>query len=543
MRAPFAVLALVLVFAAPAYAGSSASNITVPSDPSFFVDNGSDTMLVSGHTDFGDIDIICTYGPDDKTVDTTGYDEYNDVPRSGNGDFAVVLRLEPLRYEACRLHAVPHGDPFYDLATLTGPGIGVAYRTIDTPTSTYQLQLAPHGGFADFRESADCGGIYNTYAEDPPTFGYGQAFGCADSLRSPPDPDNGRAAVQVDGKDAYFNYDLHGVATNFPANPQPSLNVDTSTGLGSVSAPEGLAVCQPGGSFPPVDSTCHDAVSSGVRLDHSANLTDNGALALVNEQFTSTDGAAHTVDVWFRQSSGGGTTDWKFPGDPAFRDYSAVTGRTVPSGPATALLYVEGVAYGSFSWSDTPDAVRFRNGDVFSLHYTFTVPAGGSHTLRFAYGTGFNEAAVAALGAEAVERFTPVVGAPPIGPPTVTPPPPLVATPRLKFSAKAKGDGSVTVTFNAPGAGSLSGLETAVVPVSAKKKTKKLTVARARKKVTRAGTVKLVLKLNRKGKKLFRAKHTLRTTLALSFKPTVGSATKLAPKHLTLKLKKHRRKH
>ena len=60
------------------------------------------------------------------------------------------------------------------------------------------------------------------------------------------------------------------------------------------------------------------------------------------------------------------------------------------------------------------------------------------------------------------------------------------------------------------------------------------------KRVTKAGTVKLVLKLNKKGKKVFRAKHTLRVTLALTFKPTGGSAAKLAPKHLTLKLKKHR---
>jgi hypothetical protein len=50
-----------------------------------------------------------------------------------------------------------------------------------------------------------------------------------------------------------------------------------------------------------------------------------------------------------------------------------------------------------------------------------------------------------------------------------------------------------------------------------------------------------VLKLNEHARKIFRAKHRLRTTPSMSFKPTVGSATKLKTKHLTLKFRKHRK--
>jgi hypothetical protein len=89
----------------------------------------------------------------------------------------------------------------------------------------------------------------------------------------------------------------------------------------------------------------------------------------------------------------------------------------------------------------------------------------------------------------------------------------------------------------------VSGTETAVVPRGAKKKrTKKLVVSRARKVASKAGQVKLVLRLNRKGKSILRAKHKLPVTLALTFKPSVGAATKLAPKHLTLKLRRTHKK-
>ena len=68
MRAFLLALALILVMAAPAYAGSEDSNITTPGGTTFLMDDGGDTMVVSGTADFSPIDIICTYGPSNTRV-------------------------------------------------------------------------------------------------------------------------------------------------------------------------------------------------------------------------------------------------------------------------------------------------------------------------------------------------------------------------------------------------------------------------------------------------------------------------------------------
>jgi len=170
------------------------------------------------------------------------------------------------------------------------------------------------------------------------------------------------------------------------------------------------------------------------------------------------------------------------------------------------------------------------------------VPAGGSHVLHFAYGSSFTPEGASALGAEALARWQPAP--PPGGGGGGGSTPPPAGGIKLRASlggVKAGGDGTVTVTLNAPGAGNLSASETAVVPRSAaKKRTRKLTVSSVRRKVGKAGRVKLVLKLNRKGRKLLRSRHRLPVTLSVTYKPTAGSGNKLT-RHLTLRLRKQRR--
>ena len=567
MRSFLLALAMLLLMAAPAYAGSADSNITTPTDPSFPVDDGGSNLVVAGHTDFGAADIICTYGPNDARVfvSPNDYPQYYNVPQGSGGDFAVQLPLKPLRYYACRLHAIPAGESDPDLSTLTGPRIGVGYRTSDSGAGTYGLELSPFGGFNEFRNSSECG-LATSYAEDPSSLGYQSVFGCSDALTSPPANGLSRAAVQVDGHNAYFKSDLVGFgATTSPPNPAPTLSVDPATGLGGVQSHEKLATCSPGGGpFPPDSTTCHDGVADGVQLNHTASESAGGALALMKDEFASSDGSQHTVDLWVQQSTdappllasaerGGNKLildpSWSFPGDPDFAVHFTGDNVTGPAlgGPGTALVRAAGGgAFGSLSWATPPDTITFGNGRTFVMHYSFTVPAGGSHTLEFGYGSAFTEAGAQSLGDQALASFPqpPAAGPPPTpGQPLPSPPASNPPKTRLSFKTKQGANGTVTVTFNAPGPGSLSGLETAVVPRSASAKTKKLTVSRARKNATKAGTVKLVLKLNKKGKKIFGAKHRLRTTLAITFKPNAGTATKLKPKSITLKLKKHRRKH
>jgi hypothetical protein len=545
VRALLLALALVLVTAAPAYAGSADSNITTPANPTFVLDDGSSNMTVIGTADFNNFDLICTYGPDNTPVpiSSTTYPQYYNLHLQSGNSFATQVPLKPLEYQDCVLRAVPTGESDPDVSTLTGPTLSVGYRAVgaDPAPYDYDFELAPLGGSIDFGESSTLGGVVSSYALNP-DLSYVRLFQYADALVTPPAVDTGRAAVQVDDQDAYFRSDARNFADSSPVSDAPALNWDSSNGTGSVSSHELLGACVPGSIFPADHDNCPTVVADGVRLDHSANLVDDGALGLVDEQFTSTDGAARTVDAWFRQEATNiGGNGWQFPGDSGFQDYSGVVGRTVPSGPATALLREPGPGYGSISWSETPDAVRFTNQATFFMHYRFTVPAGGSHVMHFAYGSSFTAGGAAALGAQAVARWQPVVSPGGGGGGSTTPP--LGGTKlRAKFgSVKSGGNGTVTVTVTAPGAGNLSASETAVVPRSAaKKRTKKLTVSSVRRKVAKPGKVKLVLKLNRKGRKLFRAKHRLPVTLTVGYKPASGSGNKLT-KHLTLKAKKHRR--
>jgi len=551
MRAPFLALALVLVMAAPAYAGSPDSNITTPGGTTFLMDDGNDTLLIAGHSTFSPIDIICTYGPDDQQVLSVNSSlAYHDIAQQSGtgGDFSATLPLEPLRYQDCVLRAIPAGtaDDDPDLSTASGPTLSVGYRHADADPFNYDLQLAPLGGSAEFGQSSYYGGIQSTYALNPTDLSFVRLFSLSDSLVSSPDPDPGRQSVQVDGQDAYFQNDVSGFPHPGLDPSPPTFNFHSTDGTGGVSSHEPLGACVPGGAFPPSPSNCTNVVTDGVRLDHSADLIDNGALSLVDEQFTSTDGAAHMVDAWFRQSAYAGNAQWRFPGDPGFSDYMGVVGKTVPGGPATALLSTIGPAYGSLSWSEAPDAVRFQEPRLFSMHYRFTVPAGGSHVLHFAYGSSFTADGAAALGAEALAKWQPVVapggGGGGGGGGGSTPPPTGPAKLRARFAGvKSGGNGTVAVTLNAPGAGNLSASETAVVPRSAaKQRTRKLTVSSLRRKVGKAGKVKLVLKLNRKGRKLLRSKHRLPVTLSVTYKPTAGSGNKLT-RHLTLRLRKQRR--
>lgn len=546
MRALLLALALLLLIAAPAYAGSATSDITSPADGTFPVsDQDKGSIHVTGHADFSPMDIICTYGPNHARVPTiSGNPDFNNLP--GGGDFSIDLPLQPLEYNACTLRAIPHGESNtnLDFSTLTGPRIGVARRLLAHPLD-FDLQLAPFGGFIEFADVSDCG-VMTSYGEDPSNNDYSApVFECSDALRGSLAFDSTRPSVLVDTNGAYFPVDFFNAGSySYPAGPSPALGVDFSTGLGSASSQAILARCTPGGSYPPNQTNCPNGVPDGVRLDHSATQTAGGALALIKESFVSTDGAAHTVDVWFGNTAGfdGIPVRWRFPGDPGFLDYSGTTNLLPPpSSAGTALLSQNGASFGSFSWSEPPDAVRFFNAHTFYTHYSFTVPAGGSHTVEFAYGSSFTQTGAESLGSQALAAFP----QPPAAAPTPQPGPPLPGpTPpvsggktRLSFNTKQGANGTVTLTTVVPAAGSLSALETAVVARGAKAKTKKLTVSNARRNASKAGPVKLVLKLNKKGLRLLRSKHKLPVTLAVTYRPNAGPATKFAPRHLRLKLK------
>lgn len=545
MRTFLLALAASLLVAAPAYAGSS--NITTPGDGTFPVlDNNAGNLTVAGTASgFTSADIICTDGNNDNLGALA-----TNVPVSGDGSFSTTVELNNANDYACVLRAVPAGTFPADTEPYAGPRIGVGNQSVTTVPSgwtDFDLDLAPFGGYASF-DSLGEQGVSATYAEDPDTLAYSdEVFTFGDSLYWD-DFSATRSEVQVDGANAYFADGLYSNnAPHYPSDPLPTLSVDPTTGLGSASSQQTLAKCSPGGAFPPNATNCANDVPVGVRVDHTATALDDGDLVSTADTFVSVDGQAHDIDLLYATSATSGTSTWRFPDETEFTSHAAgKTLTTFPTGPAAATLDQDGSDYGVFAWGTPPDKVTFGAPNYFEAHYLVHIPAGGSSTIGFAYGTTFTLDQAQALTPAAIAAVTPPPPpAPPAAPPpTPVTPPAVPARPRLKFHVKSNGTGTVTVIFRAPAAGTLSGLETAVAPRSAKKKTKKLIVSKAHKRVTKAGTVKLVLKLNKKGMKIFRAGRKLRTTLALTFKPNVGTATKLKPKHLTLKLKKkHHRKH
>jgi hypothetical protein len=548
MRTLLLALALMLACAGTAQADVVNSNITTPSDPSFPVFTGSNTMHVAGTaTTSGatnnSVDIVCTFGSGGGSVTAqTG------VPvDTGTHTFSADVQLLSLQWITCVLRAVPSGtDPSaLDLTPFSGPRLGIA-RLAQAPPgdrwTDFELALGPFGGNSDFNNVSNCG-VAATYALDPVTLDFsGEAWGCSDSLWDQPSYPAGRPSVRVDGKDSYFASGFHDAGTaTYPDNPDPVLTVDPTNGLGSASSQNNLGGCSPGGAFPPDNTNCANGVSNGVRDDHTATLTRSGELVVTGDTFVSTDGHPHTLDLWFAQSSGTTGPTWRFPGQTSFAAHAGgqeLSG--LPGGPGATIQ--NGInCYGVFAWNAPPDVVHFLDGDRFYTHYAVSVPAGGSATISFAYGSTFTEDEANALVPAALAAVSPPASSPPAG--GGGPAPSGGAKLLAKLGRVRIGrDGTVTVLVNVPDAGSVSGLETAVVPRSAakKKRTKKLIVSRARKGASKAGQVKLVLRLNRKGKRIFRAKHRLRVTLSVTYKPSTGSGNKLT-RHLTLKLKKARR--
>jgi hypothetical protein len=460
-----------------------------------------------------------------------------------DGSFSANVPLNQLDGETCRLRAVPSGTFPSNLTPFTGPRIGVLQRFVNTITGgwqTYSLGLNSLSGIAVLDDPSFCA-VEDMKALDPSTLNHSLVFACGDSLhdRDLSSPST-RSEIQVDGKDAYFAvtlFDANG--TRYPLDPLPALSPDTSTGLGSVSSQEALSFCAPGGGFPTSASNCSDFAATGVRLDHTGAPLGSGHLLLTSDTFVSVDGNAHDLDLLYETGANQNTSTWRFPGQSSFAGHTTDVVSGFSAGAGATLLDQSGASFGVFAWSAPPESVRFNEPADFEAHYVLHIAPGCPATIKFAFGYAFTSGEVNALTPPALDAVNVESSScPSSGPIPPVPPPPHVTSAKL-HRVKIGGDGTVTVLVDVTDPGSVSAVETALVPRSARKKTKRLVVSKARKTAAVAGQVKLVLKLNRKGKKLLRTKHRLPTTLAVTYKPTSGAGSKLT-RHLKLKAKSHK---
>ena len=429
-----ACLVAVLVVTPSAHAAVTASSITTPADPSFFVNDSlaaSNTFAISGTTTGGTtgdhVDIRCFF---DGTFTTVA----SNVAVGSDGSFSVPdADVAAINGLTCRLRAVPSGTSPVDLTPFAGPQLGISQRlqytvggngpnagTIDD-YYFYDQQLTASTGYYSL---GDCGLVLG-YLYDTTGAITTDTWDCNDYLWYTNGAD--RSELQVDGANAFspaaVNYaNLRG-AGGFPALSY-TYTVDPHTGNLEVHETDPLVKCTDP-TFPPTQQTCPTLVSTGV-TDHRTITTDHdGHLIWITDAFTSTDGQSHSLDLeWendnqFHAYGNGDSTqlEYEFPGASGYSTHTQGDTVSLPNTPGTIFVRMHGAADGDMSTGqgaivyDRPlsQAIFYRvstpDWEGVLLHQTATVPAGSSMQIRFAYVEDYQSANVASLADLAAKTF------------------------------------------------------------------------------------------------------------------------------------------
>jgi hypothetical protein len=551
-RIAVSAAALTVLFAVPASAAVSASQVTSPAgDTSYDLDlDHPGTIRVAGTATASDpasdkVDIRCTTASDSVLV-MTGVD------LTSTGAFDVDLPLFRLDHYSCRLRAVPAGETPASLAAFSGPVVHVSGHSSNPPddpshlTDFMQDVSGPQGYWSG--ESTSACFVGDTRAFDPATLADGQLFGCSAIANG--DPTGSRASVQVDGKDAF----LPAEASIFPASGSEPLrdftrHFDPASGDATLSQIEPVVRCADGSSAYP--ATCPAWTDAGL-TDRAETIGDHGGrLVRHTDTWTNSGSTVHHLDVFYQVATGTGSPpSWRFPGQAAYASHD--TGGAVsppPAGVGSALVAADPdqVDYahprGSLTWSVAPAEITFAAPDMLYLHYRLTVAAGGSTAVTLAYATDGTQAGVDALSQAARAALAP---APPASDPapapaptapaaTTTPPPtgkPPVSnafTPRL--TKPRRGAKTVKVTVTLPGAGTVDASLSATGTGAARA----THLAKLRKAAAHPGRITLTLKLTRQALKLIRSRHAVKARIAVTFTPRGGAA---ATKSLAVTLRR-----
>ncbi len=145
-------------------------------------------------------------------------------------------------------------------------------------------------------------------------------------------------------------------------------------------------------------------------------------MATVTDTYTSTDGAAHTLDLLYETDLEGSTSAWELPGEGAFRHRETEESAGAPSAPGTVYAtnnpalepsftnqvaaMTFGTPYNSVSFDNTLWADYGPSGEQSALFdYRRTVPAGGSVAITWSYATGTSLAEVQGDAAAALVQM------------------------------------------------------------------------------------------------------------------------------------------
>ncbi|HEX6711740.1 MAG TPA: Ig-like domain-containing protein [Thermoleophilaceae bacterium] len=456
------VLALVvalalLVFAAPASAVNfTSSQITTPANGTFPVFNldAPATLHVDATTSGGDsnADLVCYFGVSRKVlasnVTVTGGVLNADVSTAQMDTFTQGS-VRPY----CQLRAVPTGDatghPPDAPSTFQGPRLGFARTQTYTIEGTgpnkdivndFLIASGQSQGYMDYFSLGFCGLDYSSVF-DPITLEESDSlFYCngwlaqADGCRPANANCSGatRSGLLVDGMGAYlpgnasrvWEIDATHDSERNPGYPTLTFtkSIDPLNGDVHITESNPVVRCSPNGTAYHASVTeaawqtdCSSFVSAGVRVDRTALGDQNGRRGTFTDVWTSTDGAAHPVDVIYDQEfhGEGGTVppllfDYLWNGDPFVEAPKDQTVAGPPSpGPATVLVDGNGPAadvfefpQGAVTFSMAPAVVHWYGGNGSSVVYgsfqfVFTVPADGSVVVKHSYVQGSSKDEVA----------------------------------------------------------------------------------------------------------------------------------------------------
>jgi hypothetical protein len=411
-----------LVVTPAAHAAITASQITTPSNPSFFVadeDASSQTFAISGTTTGaggGDkVDLRCYFGQ-------TSIKVKGNVPLNSDGSFSVsAADLNKILDLTCELKAVPAGTNPADLTPFAGPVVGVGDRetskisggTNNGKPYDYALDAQQQTGAFDYASLGSCG-LHNGFLYDPTFADTTVTFSCNAGLVSEDSPSTPtRSELQVDGANAYAPTQAFFINPNGAGLPAltETYTVDKTTGNVVIQETDPLVKCS-GAAYPPTTGSCATYVSTGVTDDRTITQDHDGHISWITDTFKSTDGKAHTLDLlwdnnqqFFGPSGDSSQLEYEFPGENSFSTHKTGDAVSLPNSPGAILIRMHGAADGDMATGqgaivyDRPaTAAKFTRVTTvdgeFTLHQTGDVPAGGSTRFRFAYVQDYQAALV-----------------------------------------------------------------------------------------------------------------------------------------------------
>jgi hypothetical protein len=438
LTAAFAMAGLVLVgslvVTPAAGAAITATSITTPADPSFFIadnDAASQTFAISGTTTGGTVgdhvDVNCYRGSQVATVAAN-------VAVTSDGSFSVpsadmngVFGQDAV----CQLRAVPAGTTPSDLTPFAGPWVGVGERDSskvsggpnDGTVDDYYLYDQQRTAATDYLSLGSCG-LDEGYLFDSTGALTAGTWWC-NAFATWENPSGTRSDLQIDGANAYTPASAEqgglGGSSGYPALTY-TYSVDPHTGNLVINETDPLVKCTDP-TFPPTTTSCPTLVSTGVTDQRTITTDHDGHVSWITDVFSSTDGQAHTIDLlWendehFHTTNGDATQlEYEFPGESSYAMH--VLGDTVslPNSPGTIFVRMHGAAdgdhatgQGALVYDRAATSATFGrvNSDYedFLLDQAVTVSANGSTRLRFAYIQDYQSATVASLAQAASTAF------------------------------------------------------------------------------------------------------------------------------------------